>query len=454
MSWQEMRPSMNDLHRFSQMWSRNSGRTDQESSARHVDGLVERARHLTLGGLPASTQPPINRIGICGAGVMGTGIALANLRQGIDVRLFDPSDAALQKARSAVDQLSDTGSRRIGQLEICTALSQLADCPLVLESVAENRDLKRLIFAQLAPHLAPEAILATNTSTIPLAELASAAHKPERLCGLHFCNPVEYRPLVEIVRFRDSSDATVAKAIAYTQSIARLPIVVRDSPGFLVNRLLVAYLNEAMVMVCQGVNLRELDRGGRDLGMALGPLEMLDMIGVDTAMRAGRRLWEAYPERIALTPILPRLVKLGRLGCKSGAGFYAYANPDGAGEDDPQLGSILAPYVRPERSISDDEIRLRLVLPMVVEATRVLEESVVEDAADVDLALLFGLAMARETGGLLFQADRIGPVTVLQQLAVLSRLSDGSSGLGKPISPTAWLSELARCGGRFTGGSV
>lgn len=441
---------MNDLHRFAQLWCRDNGVTDRESTARHVSDLVARAQRRTLDGRSVPTRAPIDRVGICGAGVMGTGIALANLRQGIHVRLYDPSDEALRKARAAAESLPTSNSSEMGQLEIGATLAQLSDCPLVLESVAENRDLKRHVLEQLTPHLRSDAILATNTSTIPLAELASAARWPDRLCGLHFCNPVEHRPLVEIVRYQATSDATVAEAIAYTQSIARLPVVVRDSPGFLVNRLLVAYLNEAMVMVCQGVDLRVLDRAGRDLGMALGPLEMLDMIGVDTAMRAGRRLWEAYPERIALTPILPRLVKLDRLGWKSGAGFYAYSHADSAGEEDPRLPSILAPYVRCERPISDDEIRLRLALPMLLEATRVLEEGVVADAADVDLALLFGLALARETGGLLFRADHIGPRNILEQLSALSTLMPAAtSGLGKPIQPTEWLVELARHDGRF-----
>jgi 3-hydroxyacyl-CoA dehydrogenase/enoyl-CoA hydratase/3-hydroxybutyryl-CoA epimerase/3-hydroxyacyl-CoA dehydrogenase/enoyl-CoA hydratase/3-hydroxybutyryl-CoA epimerase/enoyl-CoA isomerase len=376
---------------------------------------------------------------------MGTGIALANLRQGIHVRLFDPSADALRRAEAATAQLAVTNAPDTGRLEICHSISQLAGCPLVLESVAENRELKRHVFEQLAQFLTPDAILATNTSTIPLAELASAAPSPQRFCGLHFCNPVEDRPLVEIVRSGESSDTTLAVAVAYVQSLARLPVVVRDSPGFLVNRLLVAYLNEALVMVCQGVDVRALDVAGRELGMALGPLEMLDMMGVDTSMRAGRRLWEAYPDRIALTPILPRLVKLGRLGCKSGAGFYSYSSPAALAADDPRLASILAPYVRRERELSGDEIRLRLVLPMLVEATRVLEESVVADAADVDLALLFGLAMARETGGLLFRADRLGADTVCRQLTVLADL-------GLRVHPTAWLTKLAQRGGRFYDG--
>jgi 3-hydroxyacyl-CoA dehydrogenase/enoyl-CoA hydratase/3-hydroxybutyryl-CoA epimerase/3-hydroxyacyl-CoA dehydrogenase/enoyl-CoA hydratase/3-hydroxybutyryl-CoA epimerase/enoyl-CoA isomerase len=376
---------------------------------------------------------------------MGTGIAAANMLRGIRVRLYDASNDALDRAQSllfAKCSQAACDASATSLMECCQTLEQLADCDLLIETVAENRELKQRIFRQLAPHLAPETLLTTNTSTIRLSELSTAVPDPSQFCGLHFCNPVHVRPLVEIVRSDQTSEATVASAVAYVISLDKLPVVVRDSPGFLVNRLLLPYLNEALEMVCQGIDLEAIDRAGRAFGMALGPLEMLDMIGVDTAMRAGRTLWEAFPERTALTPILPKLVKLGRLGCKTGLGFYAYPAPDSPGVCDPSLAAILEPYIRRTRPVRDDEIAARLILPMLLEATRAMEEQVVEHAHDIDLALMFGLAFPQSYGGLLYWADGVGAARILEILQPLSAL-------GPRMYPTPLLRSLAASGGRF-----
>jgi 3-hydroxyacyl-CoA dehydrogenase/enoyl-CoA hydratase/3-hydroxybutyryl-CoA epimerase/3-hydroxyacyl-CoA dehydrogenase/enoyl-CoA hydratase/3-hydroxybutyryl-CoA epimerase/enoyl-CoA isomerase len=377
---------------------------------------------------------------------MGTGIAAANLLHGLRVRLYDASPEALDRAQATLSAefVRQAAGAESGAslLQLCRAPEQLAGCDLLIETVAENRELKQRVFRQLAPHLAAETLLATNTSTIRLSELSAAVPDPARFCGLHFCNPVPMRPLVEIVRAAQTDESTIAAAVAYVICIGKLPVVVRDSPGFLVNRLLFPYLNEALEMVCQGVDPEAIDRAGRAFGLALGPLEMLDMIGVDTAMRAGRTLWEAYPERTALTPILPRLVKLGRLGRKSGQGFYAYSAPDLPGVTDPTLAAILEPYIRRTRPPRADEIETRLILPMLLEATRALEEQVVEQAHDVDLAVLFGLAFPAARGGLLYWADAVGAARILETLQPLAAL-------GPRMHPTDLLRSLAASGGRF-----
>ena len=294
----------------------------------------------------------------------------------------------------------------------------------------------------MAGKLGSHAILTTNTSTIPVSALAAALPDPSRFCGLHFCNPVPQRQLVEIVIGPSTSGQTVATAVTYVAQIGKLPIVVQDSPGFLVNRLLLPYLNEALELICQGADLRKIDEAARAFGMALGPIEFFDTIGIDTAMWAGRTLWEAFPDRIALTPVLPALVKRNRLGQKTGLGFYRYESPDARGQVDPDLAPILAPYNRRTRKFTAQEITMRLFLPMLVEATRAIEEAVVQDVRDVDVGMLYGLAFPESRGGLLYWADSIGVAAIVDMLKSFEPL-------GKRMHPTPLLLEMAQTGQRF-----
>ncbi len=414
----------------------------------NAERLADVARRRS--GQPARVDhAAIQSVGICGAGIMGAAIAAANVRHAIPVQLYDASHSAIDRAVQAVREEIAAVAANIDPhpparslLHICSQQDDLAGCDLVIESVVENRELKQRILEQLARRLAPDAILATNTSTLGVSELGNALHHPGRFCGLHFCNPVSQRPLVEIVRGQSTSDETLAKMLAYAVRIGKLPIVVRDSPGFLINRLLLPYLNEALELVCRGVDLQQIDRVARQFGMAMGPIELLDLIGTDTAMWAGRTLWEAYPDRIALTPVLPALVKRGRLGQKTGCGFYRYTSPNGAGKRDPDLRPILAPYVRRPRDFSTSEITQRLFLPMLIEATRAIEERVITDVRDVDIGLLFGLGFPKSRGGLLSWADQIGVATIVTMLRRFESL-------GKRMQPTELLLSYARTGKTF-----
>jgi len=280
--------------------------------------------------------------------------------------------------------------------------------------------------------------LASNTPTIPIARLAAELADPERFCGIHFFHPVRQRPLVEIIRGPKTSEATIATAMAYARAIAKMPIVVDDGPGFLVNRLLVPYLTEALEILLDGATIEQVEQAATQFGMALGPLRLLDQIGVDTVLLAGRPLWAALPERVLASPLLGTLYKSGRRGRKSGAGFFSYPSGENdAGQADPKIDAILAQWARAPQAFTQEQITARLLLPMVLEACRLLEEGKVRAPQTIDLAMVHGLGFPAGRGGLLQWADTLGAERILQRLQSLESL-------GARMQPTRLLLEMAR----------
>jgi len=422
----------------------------------HVESLVRWSR-LDSGTNHAAVAPrAVRSVAIIGAGTMGTAIAAPNIENGVPVVILDTDENARAAAAEKVAaELAPTPGAGNGQVAStvarmlrCTAdAAQVASCDLVLESITETASAKHEVYARVEPHLAATATLASNTSAIPIARLAAGLSEKGRFCGMHFFHPVRSRPLVEVVRGPDTSDETIATAVAYARTIGKMPIAVSDGPGFLVNRLLLPYLAEALELLLDGVAIQEIDAAATEFGMAMGPLHMLDEIGLDTAVLAGRVLWDAFPERINVSPLLISMFKAGRLGRKCGAGFFVY--PNGAagvapGQPDPQLGDILAAWVRSRQSLSREEITVRLLAPMIVEATRLLEEGRVRDPRSIDLGTIFGLGFPASRGGLLYWADTLGVDRILAMLQPLAEL-------GPRMAPTSMLMDLARGGGRFYG---
>jgi 3-hydroxyacyl-CoA dehydrogenase/enoyl-CoA hydratase/3-hydroxybutyryl-CoA epimerase/3-hydroxyacyl-CoA dehydrogenase/enoyl-CoA hydratase/3-hydroxybutyryl-CoA epimerase/enoyl-CoA isomerase len=272
--------------------------------------------------------------------------------------------------------------------------------------------------------------------------MARTLQKPQRFAGLHFFNPAERMPLVEVVRGEASDDVTIATLVAFAKRIGKTPIVVRDSPGFLVNRLLFPYLNEAMLMLEEGATPRQIDQAAVEFGMPMGPVTLQDVVGLDTALYAGRVLQQAFPDRFVESRIVAELVQAGRLGQKSGAGFYNYSRDPKHGSDDPALEPILERCRRGKRSLSNEEITDRLFLPMLLEATRVLSEQIVRDAGDVDMGLILGTGFPAWRGGILRWADEIGLASILEKC---QRYQD----LGVRFQPTELLRQLADANGKF-----
>ncbi len=360
-----------------------------------------------------------------------------------ETRLADVAD------RIAEELARESSADQVGRLVRTSAnLSDLAPCGLVLESIVERLAAKQELLAQLQGVVGGHAVLASNSSTIPVARLAERLDDPGRFCGFHFFHPVAERPLVEIIRGSATKRQTIDTAAAHAQAIGKTPIVVSDGPGFLVNRLLLPYLGEALDLLLEGATMEAVERAAVDFGMAKGPLRLIDEIGLDTVLQGGWVLAAAFPERVVASPLLVGLVKAGRTGCKSGAGFFSY--PPGPSRSDPDqtVQGLIAQWSRPIRSHTaqshtTQSITRRLMLPMVLEATRVMEEKKVGDPRDIDLAAVLGLGFPASRGGPLRWADTLGAARIVEMLQPMKRL-------GGRAQVTDLLGELARTGGRFT----
>jgi len=390
----------------------------------------------------------IKSVGVFGAGIMGSGISAAVVKREMPLTISDAAAPALaggvQKILEEVSynkQTKGADSQRMLKfaplVNATTVDAEFARCDLVIEAVIENPKIKAELYARIEPLLADDAILASNTSAISIGRLAEKLKHPERFCGIHFFNPVRKMPLVEVIRGPKTSDATIATAVAFAKSIGKSPIVVNDGPGFLVNRLLLPYMNEALELILDGVEIKAIDGAAKSFGMPMGPITLYDVVGLDTAYYAGQVMHEAFPDRIVESPLLGAMVKAGRLGQKTGAGFFAYKDKQGRGMPDPKLADVVKPLVRKQEKLSEEKIIERLFLPMVLEATRILAEHKVRDPRDVDLGLIFGIGFPPFKGGLMFWADTIGAAKLLEMLKPYESL-------GPRYQPTPMLLEMAK----------
>jgi 3-hydroxyacyl-CoA dehydrogenase/enoyl-CoA hydratase/3-hydroxybutyryl-CoA epimerase/3-hydroxyacyl-CoA dehydrogenase/enoyl-CoA hydratase/3-hydroxybutyryl-CoA epimerase/enoyl-CoA isomerase len=258
---------------------------------------------------------------------------------------------------------------------------------------------------------------------------------------MHFFYPVDRMELVEVIRGEKTRDETVATIVALAKKVRKTPIVVKDCPGFLVNRVLFPYMNEALLLLTEGVSMDAIDKAATKFGMPMGPIALEDMVGLDTACFAGHVMLTAYPDRAVAVPIVDDLVKAGRLGVKSGAGFRKL-NAKGKPEADPAIIPFLEKHKRGDRVPTEPEITERMFLAMLLEATRTLEEGIVRSPADVDMGLILGIGFPPFKGGVLRWADSLGAAKVLEMLGKYSQL-------GKRFEATESLKKLASEGGLF-----
>lgn len=366
--------------------------------------LREKYSKLKVGESPVR----LRKVGVLGAGVMGAGIAQWCSACGLTVRLKDirPEFVAAGMQRIAATYREGVQRHKLTELQAQQGLARVhptteyagfGDCDLVIEAVLEKLAVKREAFAAIAPGLAPACVVASNTSAIPIGELAAVTGRPEKFVGIHFFNPVHKMPLVEIVRGEQTAEATVAVAVEFAKQLKKIPVIVKSAPGFVVNRLLLPYLNEAGKLLGEGIDLAFIDNAMVLFGWPMGPLRLIDEVGIDVACDVARELVEAFPGRMTVAPILEQLRAAGLKGRKGGRGFYSYAGK--TEQPEPQFKG---------RALDALAIQERLMAVMLAEAKAVLRDGIVASEDDIDVAMIFGTGFPPFRGGLVKWARDTG----------------------------------------------
>ena len=373
-----------------------------------------------------STVPP-QHVHVVGAGVMGGDIAAWCALRGMTVTLQDREqkyiDPALERAATLFEKrIRNTADRNDAhdRLKADVAGDGVRNADLIIEAIFENLEAKQALYKDLQAKMKPGAMLATNTSSIPLEELCTVLDEPRRFIGLHFFNPVAMLPLVEIVRCEDTEQSALDSGFAFTRKISKLPLECASAPGFVVNRILAPYMAEAMALIEEGVPLKLIDQAAENFGMPMGPVELVDSVGIDVALGVSKVLGEAMQRPVPAR--LGEMVADGKLGRKSGKGFYEW-----------QDGKALKPEASGK---APDDIEDRLILPMVNEAVACLADGVVSDADKLDAGVIFGTGFAPFRGGPLHYARERGIADVT---ATLERLSAAH---GERFRPHAGFTDL------------
>jgi 3-hydroxyacyl-CoA dehydrogenase / enoyl-CoA hydratase / 3-hydroxybutyryl-CoA epimerase len=407
------------------LWQRfgAAGAQSYEAEARSISELMctPTSRNLVrvfllqdrLKSLGGKSAGGFRHVHVIGAGVMGGDIAAWSAFRGMNVTLQDRSVELIQPAMDRAKAFFD--KRLKDPAAVAAALARLrmdvkgdgaADADVVIEAIFENVDAKRALYAELEPKLKPGAILATNTSSIKIETLAEKLQDPSRLVGIHFFNPVAQLQLVEIVQGAGTQAQVVQNALKFTRALDKLPLPCRSAPGFVVNRILTPYVNEALFALESGIPAAVIDRAGKDFGMPMGPIELTDVVGLDVSLHVGRVLADAFKRRVP--DVLVNLVEQKKLGRKSGEGFYVWRDGKPVKADSTQF-AVPA------------DLEDRLILPMLNEAVACLREGVIEDADLLDAGAIFATGFAPFRGGPLQYAKERGIANVTARLEELER---------------------------------
>ena len=390
------------------------------SSAAMIRSLFINKEALEKGAnRPAVDDQSVKKVGVMGAGMMGAGIALVSAQAGMEVVLIDQQQEAADKGKSYSADYMDAGIKRgkateekktalLDRITATTEYSALRGCDLIIEAVFEDPDVKADVTREVLKHVGSDCIFATNTSTLPISELAKASDKPEQFIGIHFFSPVEKMFLVEIIKGKKTGDRAVAKALDYVRQIRKTPIVVNDARFFYCNRCIIPYINEGIRMVAEGVAPALIDNAARQLGFPVGPLQLVDETSIDLGARIARATRAAmggdYPDG-AVDEVIFWMEDEGRLGRKAGAGFFDY---DAKGRRTGYWDGLEARYPRAGDQPDLHEVQHRLMFAQVLEAVRALEDGVLEDIREGDVGAILAWGFAPWSGGPFSWLDILG----------------------------------------------
>ncbi|SFS15597.1 3-hydroxyacyl-CoA dehydrogenase NAD-binding domain-containing protein [Yoonia litorea] len=368
---------------------------------------------------PDAADQKVSKVGVIGAGMMGAGIALVSALAGIEVVLIDNSQEAADKGKSYTEAHLDKGMARkkvtqekkdavLGLINATTDYDALAGCDLIVEAVFEDVGVKAEVTQKVQAVTGPDCVFATNTSTLPITELAKASADPEKFIGIHFFSPVDKMLLVEIIKGKETGDVAVAKALDYVRQIKKTPIVVNDARFFYANRCIIPYINEGIRMVKEGVEPALIENAAKLVGMPLGPLQLVDETSVDLGVKIAKAtkaaMGDSYPDG-EVDEVLFWMFDEGRLGRKSNAGFYEY---DEKGKRQGLWEGLAAQYPASDEQPDLIEVQHRLLFAQVLEAVRALEEGVLEDIREGDVGAILGWGFAPWSGGPFSWLDMIG----------------------------------------------
>lgn len=405
-------------------------------------------------GVPAGvTARAVDRVGVLGTGFMGAGITSITVQQGVPVRFKDTAPAQVAKGVAAVkDVLKDRLTKRqitrqqfddqMSLVSGTTEYSGFGRLPLVIEAVFEDLAVKHKVIAEAETVLPPDAIFATNTSTIPIAKIAAGSKRPEQVIGMHFFSPVHKMPLLEVIVTPRTAPEVTATVVEFGRRIGKTVIIVNDAPGFYVNRILAPYINEAGILLDEGAAVDAIDKAMGQFGFPVGPINLIDEVGLDIAGKSGAIMAEAFGGRMTPSAALQKVLGAGRLGRKGKSGFYVYDEKGKRGEVDESVYQLY-PGGTKRVAIAKEEIQRRLSLAMVNEATRCLEEGIIRSARDGDIGAVFGIGFPPFRGGPFRHIDSVGLVEVVKQLEALDAKYPGR------FTPAKLLVAMAREGKTF-----
>jgi len=425
------------------------------SSSAMIRSLFINKKALEKGAnRPAVDDQSVKKVGVMGAGMMGAGIALVSAQAGMEVVLIDQEQEAADRGKSYTGDYMDKGIKRgkatpekkeatLARITATTDYAALKGCDLIIEAVFEDPDVKAKVTREVLKHVGDDCIFATNTSTLPISELAKASDRPEQFIGIHFFSPVEKMFLVEIIRGGRTGPRAVAKALDYVRQIRKTPIVVNDARFFYCNRCIIPYINEGIRMVAEGVAPALIDNAARQLGFPVGPLQLVDETSIDLGAKIARAtraaMGDDYPDG-AVDEVIFRMEDEGRLGRKSGAGFFDY---DDKGKRQGYWDGLAAQYPRADDQPDLITVQHRLMFAQVLEAVRAFEDGVLEDIREGDVGAILAWGFAPWSGGPFSWLDILGAPYAA------ARCDDLATAFGPRFATPALLRDMADTGDSF-----